>query len=98
MFTSFLLALSVLPLSALAALDSLQQGEQDIKSEKIGIYSGYDKTVRPAYDTTLYVSLFLKQVISIDEKNQVMTSSVNCFVSVNQISDTLLNTSTIRTK
>jgi hypothetical protein len=82
-FISFLLALSLLPLSALAVLDPQQQAEQDIKSEIIGSNSGYDKTVRPTYVTTLYILLFLKQIISIDEKNQVMTSSVNFYVWVN---------------
>jgi hypothetical protein len=77
-----LLAILIIPLSSSAVLDPLQDEEQKIKLLIIGKDSGYDKTVRPAYKTTLYVLLSLKQIISIDEKNQVMTSSVNCYVWV----------------
>jgi hypothetical protein len=85
LISGFFFALSLLPFSAPSMLNPLQEAEQYAKSLIIGQNSGYDKTVRPEYITTLYVLMFLKQIISIDEKNQVMTSSVNCYVSVNQI-------------
>lgn len=40
------------------------------------ILNSYEKTVKPNSITLLDINLFLRQIISLDEKNQIMTSSI----------------------
>ncbi len=48
--------------------------EDKIKSY---IFQGYDKLTRPAYTVNIGLQLVLKQIVSLDEQNQIMTSSSN---------------------
>ena len=39
------------------------------------ITKNYNKNIRPSDTITIYIKLALKQIVSIDEKNQIMTSN-----------------------
>jgi hypothetical protein len=48
--------------------------EDKIKSY---IFQGYDKLTRPTFKVNIGLQLVLKQIVSLDEQNQLMTSSSN---------------------
>jgi hypothetical protein len=77
-FARLTLLLILLP-RFISMIDERQQKEIELRS---WLLSDYDKTVRSDFVVEAKFILFLKQIISIDEKNQIMTSSSNCYVYV----------------
>lgn len=50
----------------------LQASESEIKN---AIFKDYNKKIRPADFVEIYLKLTLKQIVSLDEKNQIVTTS-----------------------
>ena len=40
------------------------------------LLNGYEKNVRPSDQVTVYISAALQQIVAVDEKQQIMTSSL----------------------
>ena len=54
-----------------------QQFEQNLTTKLINSY--YSRDIRPSEQVTIFVSIQLKQIISLDEKNQILT--ISCFIA-----------------
>lgn len=59
-------------MSNCGTLPSVQQAEQTLINT---LLKGYDKTIRPDDQVTIGITAMLQQIVSIDEKQQIMTSS-----------------------
>jgi hypothetical protein len=55
--------------------------EKEIKNSIIN--SEYDKIIRPSVNVNISINIALKQIISIDERNMVMTTASYLFISWN---------------
>lgn len=53
--------------------------EKYIKNSVIN--SDYDKTIRPSVSVNILMNIALKQIIALDERNQVMTTASYLFIS-----------------
>jgi hypothetical protein len=60
----------------LAQQSAMLKVEQTLVSSLLN--SAYSVNVRPSPTTTIYVNVQLKQIISLDEKNQLLT--ISCFI------------------
>jgi hypothetical protein len=60
----------------LAQQSAMLKVEQTLVSTLLN--SAYSVNVRPSPTTTIYVNVQLKQIISLDEKNQLLT--ISCFI------------------
>ena len=60
----------------LAQQSAMLKAEQTLVSSLLN--SAYSVNVRPSPTTTIYVNVQLKQIISLDEKNQLLT--ISCFI------------------
>jgi hypothetical protein len=68
----FLLAKHLLIFFNCAVLNSNQQAEQNLLE---ALTKNYSKYIRPTEQVTINMTLSLKQIVSVDEKNQIMTTS-----------------------
>ena len=61
--------------------DNTLKIEKEIKNSIIN--SDYDKIIRPSVNVNISINIALKQIISIDERNMVMTTASYLFISWN---------------
>ena len=40
------------------------------------LLSGYNRAIRPSFQVNIYIGIQMKQIVSLDEKNQILTSSL----------------------
>ena len=45
------------------------------------IFQGYDKNVKPSQTVNIWFDASLKQIVSLDEKNQILTTSIYLYVN-----------------
>ena len=48
---------------------------------KKAIFQGYDKNVKPSKKVDIWFDTSLKQIVSLDEKNQILTTSIYLYVN-----------------
>jgi hypothetical protein len=77
------LALSLINLNRLSASnqDDMLKIEKQIKNSIIN--SDYDKIIRPSVTVDILMNIALKQIMAIDERNQIMITASYLFVSWN---------------
>ena len=68
----------IISLSLIKGLSSTSDVQDELIQKKImtEIINQYDKSIRPADRVNLVLKISLRQIISVDEKNQIMTSSL----------------------
>ena len=66
----------IISLSLIKGSSSDVQDELTQKKIMAEIINNYDKTIRPADRVYLTLKISLRQIISVDEKNQIMTTNV----------------------
>jgi hypothetical protein len=78
MFTQLILIISFALFSTQQAADYTYQAQQyNLMSS---LLTPYQSAIMPAEVVDGQYNIFLKQIVSIDEKNQVMTSSLNIYI------------------
>jgi len=77
------LALSLINLNRLSASnqDDMLKIEKQIKNSIVN--SDYDKIIRPSVTVDILMNIALKQIMAIDERNQIMITASYLFVSWN---------------
>ena len=74
-----IVVLCILSMSRLSLSGTLTASMLSEQSLIATLLTGYKKETRPSDDVDISTTISLKQIISIDEKNQIMTSS--CYIS-----------------
>lgn len=73
----FIIIIILFVIDSIIATITTISNEESIKNK---IFQNYNKLIRPADTINLGIQLVLKQIINLDEQNQIMTSSSNLFI------------------